>query len=153
MGVGKIFQPRAPKLAMDAGTPIQFHFSPSKRKDVTPVFNIPTPPELAFAVERVRAEIAELRRQVAAGEKARTESQLRRLLNEYRTAAQEANRKLERTQQQVTGGTAEMTDAEAAMDVCNTARERLRACNAELAARLKADEASEKLRALLAELA
>lgn len=153
MGMGKLFQPRAPKPVSEAGVPIQFHFSAEKRKDGTPIFNIPTPPELASAVERVRAEIADLRSQVAAGGKARTERQLRGLVDQYRAASQEANKKLERTQRQVMGGIAEMTDAEAAMAACKTAYDRLNACNAELAARLKADEAASKLQAILAELA
>lgn len=153
MRIGKLFQPRAPEPASEAGLTVQFHFGQERRKDGSPVFNTPTPPALAAAVERVKAEIAELRSQVATGESARSERQLRSLVEQYRTALHDANKKLERIQRQVLGGTAEIADADGAMAVRNTAYARLNACNAELVARLKTDEASEKLRSLLAELA
>lgn len=149
----KLFTPRAPQpLPEDAQ--MRWHFGPERGPDGKAVeYRLPGAPDLIAAVARVKAEVSALRNQIADAQGLRSEKQLRRLIDQYKTASAEAGKKLERIQRQVTGGTAELSDADAAKAVWNSAYEQLFACNRELALRLKADEASEKLRSLLAELA
>lgn len=149
----KLFTPRAPQpLPEDAQ--VRWHFGADRCPDVKAMQYRPQgAPELTAAVARVKAEIAELRGSIATAGGARSEKQLRGLVDQYKATLQDAGKKLERIQRQVRGGTAELADATAAQATWNSVYAHLSACNTELAARLKADAASEKLRSILAELA
>lgn len=151
--LGKLFTPRAPQpLPEDAQ--VRWHFGPDRGPDGKAIQYRPQgAPGLAAAVARVKAEITDLRSQIAAAGGSRSDRQLRRLIDQCKTALQEAGKKLERTQRQVRGGAAELSDATAAKAAWDSAYAHLSACNAELSLRLKADDASERLRSLLAELA
>lgn len=151
--LGKLFTPRAPQpLPEDAQ--VRWNFGPERGPDGKAMeFRPQGAPDLTAAVARVKAEVSTLRGQIADAQGFRSEKQLRRVVEQYKTALEEASNKLERTQRQVRGGTAELSDAAAAKSAWDSAYEQLFACNRELALRLKADEASAKLRSLLAELA
>ncbi|MBO1854229.1 hypothetical protein J4G52_11825 [Burkholderia cenocepacia] len=155
--MGKIFTPKPPRSLADhvqSGGAVHYHFAQSDYMrcpdgSVKYVGSSP-PPTLEAAVARIKAEVAELRGKAVSS--ARSQRDLRKLIARQQEVTSKANAHLERMAMQARAGVIDAAAVDEPHRTAQAAREVGRALDRELAERVRADEAAERLAALVNDL-
>ncbi|WP_175787192.1 MULTISPECIES: hypothetical protein [Burkholderia] len=155
--MSKIFTPKPPRSVADhiqSGGAVQYHFAQSDYMrcpdgSVKYVGSTP-PPTLEAALARIKVEVEELRRKAVCTVRSRRD--LQRLIERQREVTSKANAHLERMRSQARAGIIDVVAVDEPYRTAHAAQEVARELNRELAERVKADEAAERLDALLKEI-